>query len=70
MKDEHITTKDKKFIDGQRSLYTLLIDHPHFQDKVKKIRKQIEIPTKGFGNSQKAFDWESQDKTKKELLTK
>lgn len=66
MKDEHLTTKDKKFIDGQRSLYTLLVDHPYFQDNVSKLRKKYEIPSKGFDNSQKAFEWESAVKTRKD----
>jgi hypothetical protein len=68
MENEYVKSKEKVFTDGQRSLYSLLVDHPHFQKGVKQIRKQLKIPTQGFSEGEKAFLWEHGTKEAKRKL--
>jgi hypothetical protein len=53
---------EQKFINGRERLFTLLTDHPHFQKKLKTIRKKYSIPESGFVDLSKAFQWEHKSK--------
>lgn len=48
----------KKFLAGRKRLFALLTDHPHFQKRLKAIRKKYLIPESGFDDHSKAFEWE------------
>lgn len=54
----------KKFIAGQERLFNLLADHPHFQKRLKAIRKKYSIPESGFDDQSKAFEWEHKSNTR------
>jgi hypothetical protein len=64
MENEYVTTRDKVFTDGQRSLYTLLVDHPYFQNQVVHLRKIFNVPSQGFEDGEKVFLWSHTDKNR------
>lgn len=60
----------KKFLYGRERLFTLLTDHPHFQKKLRTIRKKYSIPDLGFDDISEAFEWEHKSKTRYQRFVK
>ncbi len=55
---EHVRSKETTFYGGERAVYMLLADHPHFVEQVATIRKRYGVPRGGFTDGEKAFHWE------------
>ncbi len=50
-----------KFLSGRSRLLALLIDHPYFQENVKKIREKYKLPEQGFSDRSEAHMWEHEN---------
>ena len=57
-------TPDKKFIESRERFFVLLSDHPHFQTRIKQLRKKYKLPEAGFSDSAEALVWEHKSKSR------